>query len=118
MNHPDASLATGLLARIDARHSLGLDGFSPHELTPTAAIVTGGGRGIGRMFARALAGAGADRRRRRPLGRQSLAETVALIEADRRDRGPRRSPTSPTTAGPGRRRRRACAGSSVRSTSS
>jgi NAD(P)-dependent dehydrogenase (short-subunit alcohol dehydrogenase family) len=80
MNCPDAPIATGLLARIDARHSLGLDGFSPTELSPAVALVTGGGRGIGRMFARALAGAGATVGVVARSG-DELAETVASIEA-------------------------------------
>ena len=67
-------------ALIAHRHLLGLDGFGPHELSPTVAVITGGGRGIGRLFAQSLSGAGAAVGVIARSG-DELAETVALVEA-------------------------------------
>jgi len=63
------------------RHDLGLDGIAPSALTPSVAVVTGGSRGIGRMTACALAGAGAAVA---VLARShdDLHETVAEIERE------------------------------------
>jgi NAD(P)-dependent dehydrogenase (short-subunit alcohol dehydrogenase family) len=62
------------------RRELGLDGFSPTELSSTVAVVTGGGRGIGRLLSCALAGAGASVGVVARSGHE-LADTVAAIEA-------------------------------------
>ena len=67
-------------ALIAHRRALGIDTFSPSELAPSVAVITGGGRGIGRLLAQSLAGAGAAVGVLARSGAE-LAETVALIEA-------------------------------------
>jgi NAD(P)-dependent dehydrogenase (short-subunit alcohol dehydrogenase family) len=68
--------ANTLMQRIE----LGIEGFRSNELTGQVVAITGGGRGVGRMAARALAGVGAavGVLARSP---RELEETVALIEA-------------------------------------
>ena len=61
-------------------------------LDGTHALVTGGGRGIGRAIAAALAGAGADGHGARPQRRRRCGTAVAAGDAE----GLRALPTSPT----------------------